>query len=279
MAFQRFVRTANRSQDGTVLPYGLCIWSTGVGPTPFTLSLPFAKTAVGRIAVDRFMRVLASPDVGHQLKEKEQQRDQEQLLQQPPKPLQQTTAVGATASATSSTRSASAGPSPVSSSPSPAAATAAAPTSMPGILADESDTPSTSRLQPVPHVYALGDCCANPDNPLPALAQVAEQQGRYLARILNDAAKGPVYGETTVVQQLAPEFRYRHLGSMATVGGHSAVLELGDAQRKQLSLAGFLSWVAWRSAYLTRLGSIPKRLAVAFDWTVTMLFGRDLSRW
>lgn len=34
-------------RDGTVIPYGLCIWSTGVGPTPFTLSLPFAKTVVG----------------------------------------------------------------------------------------------------------------------------------------------------------------------------------------------------------------------------------------
>lgn len=32
--------------DGTVIPFGLCIWSTGVGPTPFTLSLPFAKTQV-----------------------------------------------------------------------------------------------------------------------------------------------------------------------------------------------------------------------------------------
>ncbi len=32
------------AQDGTILPYGLCIWSTGVGPTPFTISLPFAKT-------------------------------------------------------------------------------------------------------------------------------------------------------------------------------------------------------------------------------------------
>lgn len=43
---------------------------------------------------------------------------------------------------------------------------------MPSILADESDTPSTSALAPVPHVFALGDCCANPDAPLPALAQV-----------------------------------------------------------------------------------------------------------
>lgn len=48
---------------------------------------------------------------------------------------------------------------------------------------------------------------------------------------------------------------------------------------KSLSVAGFLSWVAWRSAYLTRLGSIPKRLTVAFDWTMTFFFGRDMSRW
>lgn len=47
--------------DNTIIPFGLCIWSTGVGPTPFTLSLPFAKTKVGRIAVDGYMRVLAPP--------------------------------------------------------------------------------------------------------------------------------------------------------------------------------------------------------------------------
>lgn len=35
--------------------------------------------------------------------------------------------------------------------------------------------------------------------------------------------------------------------------------------------AGFMSWVAWRSAYLTRLGSIRARIQVAFDWTITLL--------
>ena len=38
-------------------------------------------------------------------------------------------------------------------------------------------------------------------------------------------------------------------------GGHSAVLELGEANREWFSLAGFWSWIAWRSAYLTRLGA------------------------
>jgi hypothetical protein len=39
-----------------------------------------------------------------------------------------------------------------------------------------------------------------------------------------------------------------------------------------LLLPGFLSWVAWRSAYLTRLGTIRARLLVAFDWTITLLW-------
>lgn len=65
---------------------------------------------------------------------------------------------------------------------------------------------------------------------------------------------------------------------MATVGGTSAILQLGGGGAdsfkigpKRISIAGFLSWVAWRSAYLTRLGTLRARLQVAFDWTVTIL--------
>jgi NADH:ubiquinone reductase (non-electrogenic) len=67
---------------------------------------------------------------------------------------------------------------------------------------------------------------------------------------------------------------------MATLGAASAVLELDRAgSGKHLTLAGFVSWVAWRSAYLTRLGTIRNRLQTAFNWTMTLVFGRDLSRW
>ncbi|PNH00726.1 Alternative NAD(P)H dehydrogenase 2, mitochondrial [Tetrabaena socialis] len=135
-------------KDGNVLPYGLCIWSTGVGPTPFTVSLPFAKTTVGRIAVDKLMRVLAPPGPS-------------------PPGVEAKPGGGAAASEAGDAagRARPAGP----------------PAELPLILADESDTPSTARLAPVPHIYvspwsaaaarALGDCCANPDAPLPALAQ------------------------------------------------------------------------------------------------------------
>ena len=44
--------------NGEVIPFGVCVWSTGVGPTDFISNLPFAKTAKGRLAVDKFLRVL-----------------------------------------------------------------------------------------------------------------------------------------------------------------------------------------------------------------------------
>ena len=64
-----------------------------------------------------------------------------------------------------------------------------------------------------------------------------------------------------------------------SAGSHGAVLALGDAKRPWLNLSGFWSWVAWRSAYLTRLGSINNRIYVMLNWLTTILFGRDMSRW
>ena len=134
---------------------------------------------------------------------------------------------------------------------------------------------------------------------------MAEQQGRYLAKCLNEAA-----GQLEA--PAPPPFVYRSAGSMATVGergggflalpcccrkpaadrlthpppppappgGKSAVIELGDSAqgRRAVSWAGFSSWVAWRSAYLTRLGTMKGRLYVATNWTLTLLFGRDISQ-
>ncbi|KAG1655670.1 hypothetical protein FOA52_011798 [Chlamydomonas sp. UWO 241] len=223
--------------DGTSIPYGLVIWSTGVGPTRFSTSLPFDKTKMGRLSVDPFLRVLSPPRVdagGHARGEGE--------------------SIGGSGAPGSDA------------------------TPHVSMLVDESDTNGTSKQQaqsvPCNDVFALGDVCANSDQPLPALAQVAEQQGKYLAKWLNTQAKeAPGWMPDT-------PFVYQNLGSMASVGGKSAVIQLeGASTGGHLSMAGFMSWVAWRSAYLTRLGSIPKRMTVAFDWTMTFLFGRDMSRW
>ena len=65
--------------------------------------------------------------------------------------------------------------------------------------------------------------------------------------------------------------RPQHLSA----GSHGAVLALGDAKRPWLNLSGFWSWVAWRSAYLTRLGSINNRIYVMLNWLTTILFGHE----
>lgn len=49
-------------------------------------------------------------------------------------------------------------------------------------------------------------------------------------------------------------------------------------EAKGLSLAGFISWFIWRSAYLTRVISWRNRLYVAINWATTFVFGRDISR-
>ncbi|KAK9906340.1 hypothetical protein WJX75_000240 [Coccomyxa subellipsoidea] len=207
-------------QNGDVMPYGLCVWSTGVGPTDFTTSLPFAKTARGRIAVDDGLHVLVHPHRDHG----------------PKSPAE----VGHTA-------------------------------------AEGNGELSNNDFVPLENIFALGDCCANTENPLPALAQVAEQQGKYLATQLNAAAKAKSASQE--LPQWKP-FEYHHLGSMALVGKGSAIVELGDHKKgRGLSLTGFKSWLAWRSAYLTRLGTVRNRLYVMLDWTIALLFGRDVSAW
>ena len=59
---KKLTPTEAHLSTGEVMPYGICVWSTGVGPTSFTTSLPFAKTARGRIAIDGEMRVLQHVD-------------------------------------------------------------------------------------------------------------------------------------------------------------------------------------------------------------------------
>ncbi|XP_040375743.1 internal alternative NAD(P)H-ubiquinone oxidoreductase A1, mitochondrial-like isoform X2 [Oryza brachyantha] len=115
---------------------------------------------------------------------------------------------------------------------------------------------------------------------LPALAQVAERQGKYLARLLNHIMKaGGGHANCEINVDLGPAFVYKHLGSMATVGRYKALVDLRQSKESRgISLAGFVSWFIWRSAYLTRVISWRNRLYVAINWLTTLLFGRDISR-
>ncbi|OQV13886.1 putative NADH dehydrogenase [Hypsibius exemplaris] len=111
-------------------------------------------------------------------------------------------------------------------------------------------------------VFSIGDCSFISEQPLPCTAQVAEREGRYLAKLLNQSD----------IRTAAP-FTFTSMGMLAYVGGYKAVSDLPE-----LKIHGITSWLLWRSAYLTRLGSLRLRLQVPFDWFKTFFFGRDTSK-
>jgi NADH:ubiquinone reductase (non-electrogenic) len=112
-------------------------------------------------------------------------------------------------------------------------------------------------------VYALGDCAAVGEPPLPATAQVAQQQGSYLAGALSRLRKG---------QPVEP-FRFKAAGMLAYIGGGEALADL-----RHVKWSGRGAWLFWRSVYLTKLVSPANKIKVLFDWIKARLFGRDLSR-
>jgi NADH:ubiquinone reductase (H+-translocating) len=103
--------------------------------------------------------------------------------------------------------------------------------------------------------YVLGDTALAPGEdgaPLPALAQVAAQQGAHLGRGL---AKNLADGTP-----LAP-FRFRNRGNTAIVGRNAAVFDFG-----WLQLKGRLAWVLWAVIHIYLLVGFENRLRVALEW-------------
>ncbi|XXQ32424.1 FAD/NAD(P)-binding domain-containing protein [Plasmodiophora brassicae] len=123
-----------------------------------------------------------------------------------------------------------------------------------------------------PGVYALGDCAVNEKEPLPCTAQVAQQQAKYLARVFNqyNSVGGPPVGsqETTKTKP----FVYRHLASLAYVGGWKSI-----ADSKVVKSSGLGTWLFWRSAYWTTNVSIRNKILIPMYWFKAWLFGRDIS--
>jgi NADH:ubiquinone reductase (H+-translocating) len=115
-------------------------------------------------------------------------------------------------------------------------------------------------------VWALGDCAAIPDGQggfYPPTAQHAIREGPVLADNIVATLRG---GETR-------PFRYNALGMMASLGARKAVAQLPGNR----VLTGFFAWFLWRTYYLSRLPGLDRKLRVAFDWTLELLFPRDIS--
>lgn len=119
------------------------------------------------------------------------------------------------------------------------------------------------RLSEREDVYALGDCANLATEPLPATAQVAQKQGKYLAQAFERGRRG----------REVREFDFRSSGMMTYVGSGQALADL-----PQVKWTGRTAWFFWRSVYVTRLVSLANKVKVLFDWVKTTAFGRDVSR-
>eukprot|EP01097_Dermamoeba_algensis_P003664 TRINITY_DN251_c0_g1_i2.p1 TRINITY_DN251_c0_g1~~TRINITY_DN251_c0_g1_i2.p1 ORF type:complete len:284 (-),score=69.92 TRINITY_DN251_c0_g1_i2:864-1715(-) len=118
------------------------------------------------------------------------------------------------------------------------------------------------------NIWAAGDCAMNVNSNLPPTAQVAEQEGKYIASLLNQMSKQP----GSSADSFSP-FHYRHRGMFAHIGGHESVLD-----SPHIGLSGFFAWLLWNAAYITQLVSVRNKIMIPLYWFKSYVFGRDLSR-
>ena len=105
-----------------------------------------------------------------------------------------------------------------------------------------------------PNVFVIGDTASlsQKGKPLPGVAPVALQEGRYVAQVI---------AQRVADKKGGPPFRYHSHGNLATVGRSFAVVESGP-----LHLTGFLAWVMWLVVHIFYLIGFRNRLLVMFQW-------------
>lgn len=116
-----------------------------------------------------------------------------------------------------------------------------------------------NRIPGVEDVFAIGDQCLQTSdaaypNGHPQVAQVAIQQAKNLAKNLKLINQGADSSEFTV-------FRYKNLGSMATIGRNKAVVEIGKFRSQ-----GFFAWVLWLVVHLRSILGVKNKMMVLLNW-------------
>jgi NADH dehydrogenase len=105
-----------------------------------------------------------------------------------------------------------------------------------------------------PEVFVLGDMASYPHQdgkPLPGVAPVAMQQGRYAADLIQRRLRGAP----------AVPFHYKDRGAMATIGRAAAVTDLG-----WITLSGMIAWLAWLFIHILYLIEFQNRILVMIQW-------------
>jgi NADH dehydrogenase FAD-containing subunit len=142
--------------------------------------------------------------------------------------------------------------------PSPAGKWLAAETDRAGRVKVQSDLTVPGH----PEIFVIGDTAAlqQDGKPLPGVAQVAIQQGRYAGTVIH----------RRIVRKSVPRpFRYFDKGNLAVVGKGFAVL-----QTSRVRISGFLAWMVWAAVHLQFLAQSSLRVSVFVQWVWTYLTGQ-----
>jgi NADH dehydrogenase len=113
-----------------------------------------------------------------------------------------------------------------------------------------------------PEIYVVGDTASleQDGKPLPGVAQVAIQQGRYAGRRI---------AQSLFDKPSSRPFRYFDKGNMAVIGAGFAILQAG-----RVRLSGIVAWLAWAGIHLQFLSTTSLRLSVLLQWTWSFLTGQ-----
>ncbi|KQS81276.1 pyridine nucleotide-disulfide oxidoreductase [Rhizobium sp. Leaf384] len=113
---------------------------------------------------------------------------------------------------------------------------------------------SKLRVEGYEDIFSLGDTSVQSgDNgaPLPALAQVAKQQGHYLGKLL---------AKIDTIENAKP-FYFNNRGNTAVIGRNAAIFDFG-----RWTLKGYLAWILWAIVHVYLLVNFEKRMLVTLQW-------------
>lgn len=115
------------------------------------------------------------------------------------------------------------------------------------------------------NVWALGDCAAIPNKKdggfHPPTAQHALRQGKIVAHNIVTSLRG---GKRKA-------FEFSTIGQLAAIGRRTGVANIFG-----MNFSGFIAWWLWRTIYLSKLPRFEKKVRVALDWTLDLVFSKDL---
>jgi len=127
-------------------------------------------------------------------------------------------------------------------------------------------TEATLAVRGWPGVWALGDCAFVPDILHP---------GTYFPPTAQHAIREAVVVADNIAADLQGRpprpFRFKTLGMLATIGRRTGVAEI-----LAFRFSGIVAWALWRTIYLGKLPGVQKKIRVALDWVLDVIFSKDI---